>query len=405
MTKGQAPLSQYAPVSIPASPSTTHRIDWPVLLFAIGSPLVAVAGSVWWFASGHFHAGTIVLGCVMAIATGLGITGAYHRLYSHRSFETVWPVRLLLLLMGGAAMEESALKWSYDHRRHHRNVDQSDDPYGIQRGFWYAHFLWMFHKREMCAEHAWPADLWKDPLVRFQHRYYLWTAIPVSFLLPMAIASLWGDAWGGLFVAGWARVVINHHLTFMINSVCHSIGSQPYSDRHSARDNWLTAFFTYGEGFHNFHHEFSADYRNGHRAHHYDPTKWMIAGLEKLRLASNLRRSRWEVIASKRIAMQEKRLVARLRAASAANHDAVMPRLIAARGRVEATFAALQRLRHHQRQDQRSVARGAATNAPQRQHSRQGEHATWREREAQLHAAHAEFRHAVASWDAAVASL
>lgn len=290
-------------------------INWPVFLFVTLSPIVALAGSTWWIASGRFHPETLVLAGGMALATGLGVTGGYHRLYSHRSYEAIWPVRVVLLLLGGAAIEESALRWCTDHRRHHRLVDCEGDPYNIRKGFWHAHLFWMFDKPQ--ATRCWPADLWRDPLVRMQHRFYIPVAVLVSLVAPLGIACAWGDPWGGLLVAGFVRIVVNHHLTFAINSVCHYLGKQTYSDRHSARDNWLTAFFTYGEGYHNFHHEFPSDYRNGHALHHWDPTKWLIYALSRLRLAFNLRISGREIVTRRRISMQEKRLRQKLHGHSA----------------------------------------------------------------------------------------
>jgi stearoyl-CoA desaturase (delta-9 desaturase) len=279
-----------------------------VFLFLTISPLAAAAGATWWIASGRWNVATLWLALGMAIATGLGITGGYHRLFSHRSYEAPWPVRLVMLLLGGAAVQESAVQWSRDHRQHHRCIDREGDPHNIHEGFWHGHLLWMFFKQNRKASEAWPADLWRDPLIRFQHRFYLPIVALVSFLLPVGIAALWGDPWGGLIVAGMARIVVNHHFTFAINSVCHSLGRQTYSDRHSARDHWLSALFTYGEGYHNFHHEFSADYRNGHRFYHWDPTKWLIYVLSRLRLATNLRSFSAEFIAKRKISLQDKRL-------------------------------------------------------------------------------------------------
>lgn len=333
----------------------TSPLNWPVLLFVTLSPLAAIGGAIWWMASGLFNVETLLLAAGMAMFTGLGITGGYHRLFAHRSYAARWPVRLVLLLAGGAGIEESAWSWCRDHRRHHRYVDRDGDPYNIRRGFWYAHFSWMFRKDAWRAGDAGGSDLWKDPLVRFQHRFYLPTAALVGLVLPAVIASLWGDPWGGLLIAGLARIVVNQHLTFAINSVCHTVGQQPYSDRHSARDSWVTALFTYGEGYHNFHHEFASDYRNGLKPYHWDPTKWLIHLLWRVRLASDVRTADPEAIAYRKIQMQEKRLVQTLRGASSTPADMTGPRLASARERVGAASERVRALHRRRRTLRRAM--------------------------------------------------
>lgn len=297
------------------SPAPDHhhgKLNWPTILFLVISPIVAGAGVFWWVASGQFNAWTVVFAVVMAYATGLGITAGYHRLYSHKSYEAAWPVRLFLLIFGGASFEGSAWEWSLDHRDHHRHIDGDRDPYNINKGFWYAHILWLFYKNPDKHDIQKGQDLWKDPMIRFQHRFYVPLAVFFSFFFPMGIAALWGDPWGGLLVAGALRLVLNQHFTFAINSVCHVFGHQTYSDSHSARDNWFTALFTYGEGYHNYHHEFPSDYRNGIRYFHWDPTKWLIRGLSFVGLTSNLRRVDAETILLKKQEMREKHLAQKL---------------------------------------------------------------------------------------------
>ncbi len=289
-----------------------HKTNWPTILFLVLSPIGAAAGLYYWIASGAFNWWTIILSVVMAYATGLGITAGYHRLYSHKAFEATGPVRWLLVLFGGASFEGSCWEWSLDHRDHHRHIDGDMDPYNINKGFWYAHILWLFKKDPTKKERQKGPDLWKDPLIRFQHRFYIPLAITFTFLLPMGIAALWGDWFGGLFVAGLLRLVLNQHFTFAINSVCHVFGKQTYSDSHSARDNWFTALFTYGEGYHNYHHEFPSDYRNGIRFFDWDPTKWLIRGLSFMGLAKNLRRVDAETILLKKQEMREKHLAQKL---------------------------------------------------------------------------------------------
>jgi stearoyl-CoA desaturase (delta-9 desaturase) len=362
-------------------------LNWPVLLFVTLSPPAAIAGAVWWIAGGHFNVQTLLLALVMAMVTGLGITGGYHRLFAHRSWAARWPVRLVLLLAGGAGIEESAYSWCRDHRRHHRYVDRDGDPYNIQRGFWHAHLTWMFRKDTWAGGDAGGRDLWNDPLVRLQHRFYIPSAVLVSLGLPMWIASGWGDAWGGLLIAGLARIVVNQQFTFAINSVCHTLGNRPYSDRHSARDNWVTALFTYGEGFHNFHHEFADDYRNGLKPYHWDPTKWLIQLLSRVRLASKLRTTAPEAIAYRRIQMQEKRLSVRLSAGPTRPTDPAGSRLQSAREHVGAACERVLALyRRH-----RAVRRSWPAQA--------------QPLELQLGQARLEFASAVAAWEDAVQSL
>jgi stearoyl-CoA desaturase (delta-9 desaturase) len=136
-------------------------------------------------------------------------------------------------------------------------------------------------------------DLKKDRLVMWQHRYIHVLALLISLGLPAALGALWNGwsgALGGLLIGGITKIVVLQHCTFFINSACHTIGHQPYSSRCSARDSSLMALFTFGEGYHNYHHEFQHDYRNGVKRWQFDPTKWTIWILSKLGLAAGLRR-------------------------------------------------------------------------------------------------------------------
>ena len=130
----------------------------------------------------------------------------------------------------------------------------------------------------------------RDPYVMFQSRYYVPIAIITGFGLPVLAGWAMGSAWGGFVFGGFLRIVVTHHCTFFINSLCHILGRQPYSDTHSARDSFLMALFTYGEGYHNFHHEFQSDYRNGVRWYQWDPTKWSIGAMAMFGFAKKLRR-------------------------------------------------------------------------------------------------------------------
>ena len=248
----------------------------------------------------------------MFIASGLSITLGYHRLFSHLSFKAKWPVRLFTLIFGATAMENSVLEWCSDHRRHHKHTDDDADPYNIQLGFLHAHIGWVVFRPiggDVPLTNV--NDLKADPLVRWQHKWWGVIGIVVGYGLPALIGWLAEGGVGmaaGLLIGGAARQVMVHHMTFFINSLCHTLGGQPYSNRCSAKDSWFMSLFTFGEGYHNFHHEFQHDYRNGVKPWQFDPTKWSIRVLEKLGLVSNLRRVPNETIALTEIREKQRRL-------------------------------------------------------------------------------------------------
>lgn len=285
-----------------------QKLSWPTIAFLTGTPPLAALGIFCWFYAGMFNWATFILFLLMWTAVGISTTAGYHRLFTHRAYEASWPVRLFFLLFGAASWEASAWRWTMDHHKHHRYVDTERDPYNIKQGFWHAHLWWLFKEREYDHSSALGVEYGKDPLVRFQHKFYYPIAIGIAFVLPAAIAALWGDAFGGFILAGLGVVVINHHFTFSINSFAHWLGRQPYSDKHSARDSHFLAFFNYGEGYHNYHHEFPNDYRNGIRWYHWDPTKWLIRTLHAFGLAKNLKSVSAELIVKRKIAMQQKRM-------------------------------------------------------------------------------------------------
>jgi stearoyl-CoA desaturase (delta-9 desaturase) len=252
--------------------------------------VTAVPAYIWAYGLDGFQ---IALFLSLFIATGLSITLGYHRLFSHLSFKAKWPVKLSTLVFGAATFENSALCWCADHRDHHKHVDHDKDPYNISNGFFHAHIGWIMFKNQPTSDLENVKDLAQDPLVMWQHKNYIAIALIASFVFPALLGFLWNGwvgALGALLIGGVARVFAVHHMTFCINSFCHYIGNQPYSSNNSARDSAIMALFTFGEGYHNFHHEFQSDYRNGVKAWQFDPTKWTIWALSKLGLAGDLRR-------------------------------------------------------------------------------------------------------------------
>jgi stearoyl-CoA desaturase (delta-9 desaturase) len=267
-----------------------QKLYWPFILFATFTFITAVAGSTYILLYRHIFWETILLAIVLYIIYGLSITAGYHRLFSHRSYTATWIIRVLFLFFGAGNFLDSTLAWCKDHRRHHQCTDTIDDPYNIKRGFFYAHMGWLFFKKHHANSHIHNiSDLKRDPLIRLQHHIYFPLALISGFGLPTFIAWLWGDALGGFIFAGVIRVIITQHATFMVNSVAHYFGSQSHSTKVSACDNWFLSLITFGEGFHNYHHAYPYDYRNGIRYFHWDPTKWLIKFLQYIGLASNLR--------------------------------------------------------------------------------------------------------------------
>jgi stearoyl-CoA desaturase (delta-9 desaturase) len=269
-----------------------RELDYPaVVLFSIVvlGALVAVPWFGW--AYGYHWIDWTLLG-VLYLVTGLGITVGYHRLIAHRSFTSPDFVKVALLIAGGCALQNSALKWCADHLRHHAKTDQEEDPYNAQRGFWYSHCGWIFFK-DPYDDERYKASLRKDRWVMWQSRYYV--PIVLSGLVLPAMAGL---AYGGLkgalgcfLLAGVGRIFLVLNSTFCINSICHLWGDQPNTTRNSSRDSLLVSLITFGEGYHNYHHAYPRDYRNGHRWYNFDPSKWLIFGLYQFGLAKNLIRS------------------------------------------------------------------------------------------------------------------
>lgn len=278
-------------------PRWDGSFSWLNSSFLLATPLASFAAIAFLIYQRNFSWWDFSIFLFMNFATGLSITAGYHRLFSHQSYRASWPVEIFYLVFGAAALQNSAFKWASDHRYHHRFVDKEGDPYNIGNGFFYAHIGWIFYNDPKGRSYENAKDLEKSALVRWQHRYYWVIGLVAGFGLPTLAGALVhrpleGFLWGGLF-----RTVFVHHGTFLINSAAHVFGRQTYTDKNSARDCWWLAFFTNGEGYHNFHHAFANDYRNGVRWYQWDPSKWLIFSLERFGLSSDLKRTPdWQML-------------------------------------------------------------------------------------------------------------
>ena len=301
-----APDDAGNPAAIPdasaAHPKTP--LDWRNIAVIVVAHLVAL-GAIAWLVGIRASPWTLGLGVVWFFVCGLAVTGGYHRLFAHPTYRAARAVRAAYLVFGAAAVQNSALKWAADHRLHHAKTDRGEDPYNIRRGFWWAHMGWILHKDAVPNDHRGVKDLVADPLLRWQDRHYVLLAVIAGLVAPLLLGSIWRDPIGAVLVAGFLRLVLLWHATGAVNSFAHKFGSRPYCLDSSARDSSITALFTFGEGYHNFHHRFQLDYRNGVRWMHFDPTKWLVWTLSRLGLATDLRRTPAEVLCRARATVVE----------------------------------------------------------------------------------------------------
>jgi stearoyl-CoA desaturase (delta-9 desaturase) len=275
-------------------------IRWTAVIFIPVISLIGVIGTPLYLYFRGITPSEAVLFWFFFFATGLSITVGYHRLFSHVSFKANNFVRFMLLFFGAGTFEKSCLRWASQHRQHHQFTDTELDPHSIKRGFFFSHMGWiMFYKHNI--EMANVPDLQQSKLVMHQHKYYDWWSVGAGIALPMLIGVLIGHPLGAFIMAVCLRLALVMNAAFLINSYAHLVGTRDFDDTSSARDHWLGAILTNGEGYHNFHHRFPNDYRNGYRWYHWDPSKWMIYTLSRLGWAWNLKRTPEETIASSQL--------------------------------------------------------------------------------------------------------
>ncbi|HZN34988.1 MAG TPA: acyl-CoA desaturase [Pirellulaceae bacterium] len=308
------PIKQRRDHSPDFPPSTaSHRL---IMGLAVALPFlgcIAAAGLLWqWGFMGWLYVGMLVGGWLL---TGTGITIGFHRLLTHRSFDTYRWVKLVWMALGALSVEGSPLVWCAVHRRHHEHSDQPGDPHsphlhgsgliGTLRGLWHAQTGWLFTGYWTSPELArYVPDLLADPaLVAVDRMYYVWVLL--SLFLPTLIGGLatwsWQGALLGLLWGGLVRIFITHHITWSINSICHIFGSRDFAAGDDSRNNWLCGLLGLGEGWHNNHHAFPTSARHGLAWWQLDASWLIIRGMELVGLAWNVRLPNERAIAVKRL--------------------------------------------------------------------------------------------------------
>jgi stearoyl-CoA desaturase (Delta-9 desaturase) len=250
------------------------------------------------------HPVDIVLLIALYAATGLGVTIGLHRYFTHRSFEAARPVQAVLAVLGSMAVEGFVIDWVADHRCHHAHSDVEGDPHsphvgrapglrGRLAGLWHAHVGWIFRRGPIARREQYAKDLLADPLVRWIDRgYLLWVALTlgIPFAIGYAVGGTAARGFEALVWAGLLRVLLVHHVTWSVNSVCHSFGTRPYRARDESRNNWLLALPTLGEAWHNNHHAFPSSAVLGLDRRQVDVGALVIGGLERVGLVWDVRR-------------------------------------------------------------------------------------------------------------------
>ncbi len=298
--------------ALPNEPRKRGALIWHNILFMTITPVLAAILVPMYLMQNGWSWGLVAFFAIAYIINNMSITCGYHRYFAHRSYDAHPFIEFLYIIVSAGAFQGSLLQWCTDHRRHHREVDTDGDPYTINKGFWYAHLFWMFRRDQHPEARNYAKDLAKNKIIMFQHNYYVWLASFMGFIVPGIVGYFCGFGfWGGVIIGGLLRIVLTQHSTFLINSLAHTFGRQTYTDKHTARDSFICAVLTFGEGYHNFHHTFQADYRNGTRWYHWDPTKWWIKGLSLVGLASRLKQAQKEEILKARLAMEERLMLAK----------------------------------------------------------------------------------------------
>ena len=225
------------------------RIWWEIVAIVILVHIFAVATLLFVHPS-KFDVWLVLALWVMGC---LGITMGYHRLWSHKSYQAVLPVRIILAVFGTMAFQGSIRWWAIRHRLHHRYTDSEHDPYDATRGFWFSHILWMFEKPHY-TRLKWvdSSDLDADPVVKFQNKHFPVLSVLAAFVVPTLIGATYGNAFSGYCYGGFVARLLIWHSTWMINSFAHMFGEQEYSNENTSRGNLFLAFMTFGEGHHNY---------------------------------------------------------------------------------------------------------------------------------------------------------
>src|SRR6516164_3376814 len=240
-------------------------------------PLIGTAFAISLLLQGGIRFSDLALLAAMYVMTGFGLTIGFHRLLTHRSFQTYPAVKIILLILGSMGVAGPPIAWAAAHIKHHSRPDLEGDPHSPMEGIFHAHVGWLFKNRFPDAEIYCPHLLADSSAVFVNRTFLLWVAL--SFAIPFMIGGWTGLLWGGI-----VRVFISHHTMFCVNSVCHAFGSREFETNDCSRNQWIVGLLALGEGWHNNHHAFPRSAFHGFHWWQIDLSGYVIWALERLGL-------------------------------------------------------------------------------------------------------------------------
>lgn len=254
-----------------------------VLLIIVSVPLAAtiLAVKLLWDQAVHWTDIVLLVGMYSLVA--LGVTVGYHRMLTHRSFQPHPVVKFIFLVLGSMSLEGPALQWAATHVKHHAESDKEGDPHSPVEGFFHAHIGWLFKDREADPT-IYSKNLINDKMVIFVSQTFLVWAL-LSLVIPFAIGGWSGLLWGGL-----VRVFLNHHVTWSVNSVCHTFGKREFQTTDRSHNEWIVGLLAFGEGWHNNHHAFPRSAFHGLHWWQFDLSGYVIWTLERVGLVKDVYR-------------------------------------------------------------------------------------------------------------------
>ncbi len=254
-----------------------------IVLVVVMVPFLATLFAIGMLWQRAVHWSDLILLAVMYSLIALGVTVGFHRMLTHRSFKPHPVVKFILLVLGSMAWEGPALEWAATHIKHHAVADREGDPHSPVEGFFHAHIGWMFRDKNADID-VYAKHLKNDPIIAFVSKTFpIWAIL--SLVIPFAIGG-----WTGLLWAGLVRMFLTHHVTWSVNSVCHTFGKREFETKDKSRNEWVVGLLGFGEGWHNNHHAFPRSAFHGLHWWQFDFSGYVIWTLERLGLVREVYR-------------------------------------------------------------------------------------------------------------------